>query len=141
MALISLASSQPADESSKLSGGLTHLVFGTLWGWFSPEGQEMSVQLFETFEFVVRKGAHIVAFFVLGFCTANTVRQLSSNRRRVFWIALLWGSAYGALDEFHQTFVPGRAGMWQDWLLDTIGALLGVWVVLRFVWRKKEQNS
>ncbi|MCL2227616.1 MAG: VanZ family protein [Oscillospiraceae bacterium] len=138
MLMIFLASSQPAEESGELSGGLTDFIFGNIWRFFSHDGQDMPEPFFVTLETILRKGAHLVVFFILGFCAANAIRYLTTNRRRVFWVSFLWGSAYGALDEFHQTFVPGRAGMWQDWLLDTVGALLGVLVVLRFIWIKQK---
>jgi len=130
MLLIFLASSQTADESSELSGGLTRLIFGTMWRWFAPDGQDMPVPLFVALETVLRKAAHVLAFFALGVCAANTVRQVVVRRGRVFVVSLLWCAAYGALDELHQHFVPGRAMMWQDWVIDTVGALVGVGVVL-----------
>jgi len=142
MLLIFLASSQHAEDSGELSGGLTDFIFGNIWRWFSSDGQDMPEPLFVALETFLRKSAHLAVFFALGFCGANTVRYLTSNRRRVFWITLVWGSAYGALDEFRQTFVPGRAGMWQDWLINTAGALLGILFVFLFIWRRaKSENS
>lgn len=38
---------------------------------------------------------------------------------------LLVVSAYGALDEWHQQFIPGRTMELGDWLADSFGALLG----------------
>ena len=43
-------------------------------------------------------------------------------------------SAYGATDEWHQSFVPGRSTEVQDWMADTIGA--GVGIVLYAGWRR-----
>ena len=41
-------------------------------------------------------------------------------------ITILFCSAVGALDEFHQTFVPNRSGNDPgDWAADTLGGLLG----------------
>ena len=34
-------------------------------------------------------------------------------------------SLYGATDEFHQSFVPGRDSDVLDWVADTLGAALG----------------
>jgi hypothetical protein len=40
--------------------------------------------------------------------------------------AVVLTSLFGALDELHQTTVPGRdANVW-DWVADTLGAILGV---------------
>ena len=40
-------------------------------------------------------------------------------------------SAYGALDEWHQSFVPGRYASLVDVLLDVLGAVLGSWLAAR----------
>lgn len=34
-------------------------------------------------------------------------------------------AAYGALDEWHQQFIPGRSMDLSDWLADTSGAIVG----------------
>ena len=38
-------------------------------------------------------------------------------------------SLYGASDELHQSFVPGRSPEIGDWLADTLGALIAVLLV------------
>lgn len=40
-------------------------------------------------------------------------------------LAVLLTSAYGASDEFHQSFVPQRDSDVHDWIADTIGASIG----------------
>ena len=40
-------------------------------------------------------------------------------------LCVLFTSAYGAVDELHQSFTPGRCAGADDWLADTIGAVLG----------------
>ena len=47
--------------------------------------------------------------------------------------AFLATSLYAASDEFHQLFVPGRAGLVSDALIDSLGALLGVIVFILLV--------
>jgi VanZ family protein len=37
-------------------------------------------------------------------------------------------SAFGASDEFHQAFVPGRTADVADWMADTLGAAIGALV-------------
>jgi hypothetical protein len=73
------------------------------------------------------------------------------KRRPAFALLLtaLIGSAYGAIDEFHQYFVPGRSCDVWDWLADTLGALLGalaimILVRMRAIWNIQpslSQNS
>ena len=44
-------------------------------------------------------------------------------------VALALSSGYGALDEFHQSFVAGRSASVEDWMADSVGALIGVLAV------------
>jgi VanZ family protein len=41
----------------------------------------------------------------------------------------LIATAYGAIDEFHQSFVPGRSSTVADGIADAAGAALGAWIV------------
>jgi VanZ family protein len=50
--------------------------------------------------------------------------------------ALLLASIYGATDEWHQSFVPGRDTSALDWAADTAGAAIAVaglraWAIIR----------
>jgi len=47
-------------------------------------------------------------------------------------LAIVTASVYGITDEVHQFFVPFRESDWQDWLADTIGAVIGA-VSWRFI--------
>ena len=40
-------------------------------------------------------------------------------------------SAYGVFDEWHQSLVPGRYASLTDIILDSVGALLGIWLAVR----------
>ncbi len=48
--------------------------------------------------------------------------------------AVALAAAYGASDEFHQAFVPGRDADVFDWLVDVAGAVLGAALAAR-TWR------
>jgi VanZ family protein len=51
---------------------------------------------------------------------------------RIFLPALLF-AAIGMLDEFHQTFTPGRSGNDAfDWLADILGSFTGILIANRF---------
>ena len=52
--------------------------------------------------------------------------------RRWFWIALLAVALIGAIDEWHQFFVPGRSSSAWDWLMDVMGAGVAVYVYCRW---------
>jgi len=74
---------------------------------------------------VVRKCAHVTEYAILGFLLVRaTGRELP---------ALLLGVVYAASDEFHQHFVHGRHGSPVDVLIDSVGLLIGIFVVQRLV--------
>ncbi|MDR0539463.1 MAG: VanZ family protein [Spirochaetaceae bacterium] len=54
-------------------------------------------------------------------------------------------SVYGALDELHQSFVPGREVSALDWLADTLGGAAGVfagYLSVRFIlWKNEFQRG
>lgn len=63
-------------------------------------------------------------------CRALALRNYSPGR--VAAAAITLSIAYGALDEWHQTFVPGRTGSLTDLMLDLIGALLAAILFNRY---------
>ena len=70
---------------------------------------------------------HFLAYGALGVAVGLWAFPVFWKRRPVLALLLtiLVSSAYGAIDEFHQYFVPGRdCNVW-DWIADTLGAFLG----------------
>lgn len=61
---------------------------------------------------------------------------------RLLLAGLLFTGGIGALDEFHQTFSPGRFGNdpW-DWLADICGGLLAAWLCRRLLVRTNQAQS
>ena len=80
------------------------------------------------------KIAHFIYFAAGGFLlTAACVGSGSDPRwpRLILRITLLM-ALIGALDEYHQSFVPGRSGNDPyDWMADVLGGLSGVLVFRR----------
>ena len=77
---------------------------------------------------------HIVEFAVLGVLLRNAVSRyhpLPSVTPAMFVFAI--GASYGALDELHQSLVPGRSTELSDWLADAVGVALGSYALDR--WR------
>ena len=79
--------------------------------------------------FRIDKPAH---FLIFGLIATALLRSLSTrvswpNWKRILVVTLVV-SAIGALDEFRQSFTPGRFPEVADWVADTAGALLAVLV-------------
>lgn len=54
----------------------------------------------------------------------------SIKSKKSLWLPVAIVSAYGIIDEIHQSFTPGRDCSPFDWMADTIGAVLGASVFL-----------
>ena len=82
---------------------------------------------------------HLLAF---GTLAAAFLLALSWGRRpRLRDAAIAFGLtvAYGVFDEWHQSWVPDRAGRLDDVVTDAVGALIGLtaaWVVLSVAARR-----
>jgi len=76
---------------------------------------------------------HLIEFGVL----AALLYRALSFQGGVFvrWVIVVVATtAYGASDEFHQSFVPGRYSSWLDIAFDAVGATLGSSVALAWIW-------
>jgi VanZ family protein len=78
---------------------------------------------------------HLAVFAVLAAAAGLWVSPAFWKRRSVLalLLAALTSSAYGAIDELHQYFVPGRYSSFWDWLADTLGAFLGAAAIMLFM--------
>lgn len=69
------------------------------------------------------KVVHVALFAVLGAALAWGRRHAAAAPPH--WSLLLLGCGYGALDEWHQSYVPGRQPSAGDLAADMIGVTLG----------------
>jgi len=82
----------------------------------------------------------VTHFFVYGLLATLVVRN--GFVPRFGWLAVLIVSAFGATDEWHQSFTPGRSAEVADWVADTLGALVAVAVYARWSWyRERLENN
>lgn len=75
-----------------------------------------------SYDYPLRKAGHMAVFAILW---ALARRPMGDLRGLAFTIL------YAMSDEWHQTFTPGRAGLWSDVLIDSSGALLALTFVRR----------
>ena len=83
--------------------------------------------------FAIVKGWHAAEFAILFVFTLAVIDRLTRSRRRRNVALALTFPSLAVLDEYHQTFVPGRGGTWSDVAIDTLGATLAGLVAWR--WR------
>lgn len=108
------------------------VIFVASSGLFSSENTE-KVLVFEFLNYAVRKGAHLGVYGVLTFLWFRSLWTVRDRFLRCLVWSVVLSIAYGALDEYHQSFVPSRLGIWTDVVWDGAGAVLmalalwGVW--------------
>ena len=83
---------------------------------------------------------HAIAYALLGFLVLGAMRPTANGHgRRQLLLAITMTAIYGALDEVHQHFVPGRMPDGLDVLADLAGAVFGVYALGWFLKRHKRK--
>ncbi len=78
------------------------------------------------------KFAHFAVYGLVGTLTC----RIGSGWRVAAW-SLIAVSSYGLLDEWHQSFVPGRSCDVFDWVADTLGAAVGIALYTGWPWYRR----
>ncbi len=81
----------------------------------------------DTSDAIVHRTAHLIEFAILGWLVLRALGDGRLPDRRTFIIALIVVTVYGASDEFHQRFTPGRSSELSAVLFDAVGGLIGLW--------------
>ncbi len=125
MVIIFSASSDTnsSQRTSRIIGPFVHWLFPHL----SNKGVEQIVTL-------VRKCAHLTEYAVLSVLFWRALRKpVRDDARPWRWadagFAVLFVALYAASDEIHQLFVPNREGRISDVMIDTTGAVIGLFVL------------
>lgn len=102
-------------------------------------GQEISIQsigYLSFIEFFIRKGAHFVSYFIIGFFWFLGLRKRVNEEWLTILLSLLLAIGYASFDELRQSFNPGRTALMADVYLDTAGALVGILLAKIFTVKK-----
>lgn len=113
--LIFVASAHTGDDFNRADDLLTIVkqwIDGVLAQWNIPGLKESSSL------------GHFTEYTVFGVLLANAFHNHMPLKNACL-LAIACASLYGVTDEFHQLFVPGRACDSADWVVDTLGAMLG----------------
>lgn len=88
-------------------------------------GTSLPVLPFQYFDKVV----HLAIYGVLGWLTARAWTS-GSRVSAAALVAIVLVSCFGALDEWHQQFIPQRSMELLDWAADTTGAAIGAFLAI-----------
>ena len=70
---------------------------------------------------------HLVEYFIFGILAMKSMNTVSS---KMLFLVILFGLAFGILNEYLQSFISGRYSSGWDVLADTIGVTIGALLVL-----------
>jgi len=141
--IIFLFSAESGEESAGFSGRIADWIM-KLYEKLAGSGGNGSAAATEVFplEAVIRKAAHFTEYLLVGFLSYGIVLIWHAPGLSGSSLILLQVFLSGALDELHQYFVPGRAAMFRDVLLDTAGGAAGiilVWMLYHI--KRKVKNT
>ena len=121
-----MCSSKAADESNDSSLSISDKIF-TIYENITQTNYvgEEKEQIMGIINHIVRKTAHFTEYAVLSITFAMHLTVIGWRRRWILILPVILSFLYASTDEFHQTFVSERAGMFKDVMLDTSGALVG----------------
>jgi VanZ family protein len=89
--------------------------------WLLPDA---SPRTLEILHHVIRKCAHFTEYFILSLLILRGIRADEKGwHLRWALVTVLIVAGYAALDEYHQSFVPGRGPAVADVLLDASGGI------------------
>ena len=114
-------SSQEASQSNNLSTNVTEVVVQTVEKVMP--SKEFDVK---TMNHYIRKNAHFFVYMILGLLLINAIDDSKYSQKITISLAIFLGVLTASLDEFYQSFIPGRGPGFKDVLIDTSGLLLGI---------------
>jgi VanZ family protein len=77
---------------------------------------------------LIKKGGHMMGYTLLAMATWRGVFRRTKEAMILVGLIVI---GYAICDEFHQSFVPGRKATWVDVLLDSVGACVGLFMIVR----------
>jgi VanZ family protein len=132
MALIFYAS------SNEFSAANTSQVLRPILLWLFPHITESTLVVVHG---VVRKGAHLGGYFILGLLAARAFLTSTKRLLHRYWFpsAFMLAAVYALLDEYHQSFVPSRTASVYDSVIDMTGALIALFMLA--FWRGRKRSA
>lgn len=124
-----------AGESTKQSRGVTYNILKVLNG--NKLSEKELIKLTKKINPVIRKIAHFSIYMILAIFTYMFIEELNiksksekERLRKNILYTCIFCIIYAIFDEIHQIYVPGRTGKVIDVIIDTLGACMGIAILL-----------
>lgn len=114
MSLIFILSSANSTESNNQSNYIVNIISNIL-----------NISNTTILSYIIRKAAHFTEYLILGILVNNMIKLYNKKA----YIAIIICILYAISDEFHQSLVPGRSPQIQDIFIDSIGSIIGIYLL------------
>lgn len=131
MGLIFWFSARTGVESSAQSGGIVDTIIRLFFSSIYEASPAKQDALIHILTLLIRKGCHAAEYCVLGLLLLGT-QSWKYPLKRTALTAWILTVCYAITDEIHQYFVPERACMVRDVLIDSTGAAVGILILVFF---------
>lgn len=132
MIIIFLFSNEPAVASDKNSRFAIDILDSL--------GIDFNSAFGELANFILRKTAHFMEYFILYLLVFNALKKNFSLKKGLI-ISLIITFLYACSDEVHQLFVLGREGRFTDVLIDTLGGTFALILITIYNSFKEKDNK
>ncbi len=130
MTCIFCLSAESAEVSSQTSAGIIETVVETFVPSYKEMTEVVKKEYISSLQDVVRTLAHFCIFGALGVCSGGFAATFKGKFYLKLIFTHLFCVLYSLSDEYHQTFSMGRSFQLIDIGVDSLGAFLGIVVVL-----------
>ena len=88
----------------------------------------------------LRKIAHATEYCILSILIIIALTKSGLKEKKAIIISLLISIIYACSDEYHQTFINGRTGQFNDVLIDMLGFIIGL-IIYTIIEKKLKYNK
>ena len=143
MSFIFIMSNDTGEVSGKKSSDIVVFIIGKYDKITKASSEVIKYHQSEEFmnkaNHIFRKICHFTEYFILSVLFFSFIVSFNKYHLRLCsLLSIVFSVIYASLDEYHQTFIDGRGGMFSDILIDTLGAIIGcILINLIFILIKK----
>ncbi len=90
-------------------------------------------------DFIIKKTIHMVEYGILTLLLFRALKNSGNNKKNALIYSFLIAIVYGATDELHQSFTPGREPRIRDVFFDGTGSVLMVYFISNILAKSPER--
>ena len=135
MYIIFMFSAQDADLSSSISARASYMIVKAADYVFDVGLEDWQIEEYShRIHGVTRKVAHMTEYFLLAVAVSFPLYVYGLHGIALVFAAGLFCVAFACTDEYHQSYVAGRAASFKDVGIDSFGVLIGIILVRIIGW-------